>query len=158
MLWNMIKWKCRFLWLFSTNGWRKFYRRLESKIFGRNSCRVDYWGTSSWDDGYIKFPMHWLFSWTKWLFGGRFTFWILSKQHRFVWSDEVHSQPMIFIHDTFYFQFGYQGATRIWLEIFHGKVCIVFNYTYLELCEWNAWWFNSFYLLWLCNPTLVSYV
>ena len=31
-------------------------------------------------------------------------------------SDEVHSQPMSFTYDTFYFQFDYQDPIRIWLE------------------------------------------
>ena len=31
-------------------------------------CRGDYWGTSLRDDGYVRFPIHYLPSGTKWIF------------------------------------------------------------------------------------------
>ena len=115
--------------------------------------------TSLWDDGYVRSPIHCLFSWAKWLFERRLTFWILSKQHRFVWF----WWGTFSTHDfyTWYIIFPISLSRSNWnmvREFFRRKVPIVFSYTYLELCEWNVLLFNSSYLSWSCNPTLVSYV
>ena len=97
MPWNIIHWIHGALeGSLVAYGWSKFYERSNIKTFQRIHHRGDYWGTSSWDDGYVG-SQYIISPWVPNVFLDEDSFSKYSQSNSGMYdSDEVHSQLVNF--------------------------------------------------------------